>query len=75
MPSHTTRSNDTYVYGVGILAVFVIGVCVFFAYNTPQAKNKNQANDCPTAQHEHKKDQPPKDVICFRSDDEKKKPI
>ena len=59
-PSHTTRSNDTYVYGVGILAVFVIGVCVFFAYNTPLAKNKNQANDCPTAQHEHKKDQPPK---------------
>ena len=60
MPYHTTRSNDTYVYGVGILAVFVIGVCVFFAYNTPQAKNKNQANDCPTAQHDHKKDQPPK---------------
>ena len=26
----TTRSNDTYVYGVGILAVIPIGVCVFF---------------------------------------------
>ena len=29
-PSHTTRSNDTYVYGVGILAVLAISVCVFF---------------------------------------------
>ena len=42
MPPHTTRSNDTYVYGVGMLAVLAIGVCVFFA-----AKNKKQANDCP----------------------------
>ena len=38
-PSHTTRPNDTYVYGVGILAVFAIDVCVFFAYNTFQPKN------------------------------------
>ena len=29
----TVRSNDTYVYGVGMLAVLAIGVCVFFAYN------------------------------------------
>ena len=34
----TAQSNDTYVYGVGILAVLAIGVCVFFAYNIPQAK-------------------------------------
>ena len=34
MPSHATKSNDTYVYGVGMLAVLAIGVCVFFAYNT-----------------------------------------
>ena len=47
----TTRSNDTYVYGVGIFAVLVIGACVFFAYNTSQAKK--QAN-------EEKQDQPPK---------------
>ena len=32
--STTTRSNDTYVYGVGMLAVLAIGVCVFFTYNT-----------------------------------------
>ena len=32
-PSHTIRSNDTYVYGVGILVVLAIGVCRFFAYN------------------------------------------
>ena len=50
--SHATRSNDTYVYGVGILAVLAIGVCVFFAYNTSQAKNKKLVNE--------KQDQPPK---------------
>ena len=32
----TTRSNDTYVYGDGIIAVLAIGVCVFFAYDTFQ---------------------------------------
>ena len=40
-PSHSTRSNDTYVYGVGILAVLAIGVCVFFTF---QVKNKNIIN-------------------------------
>ena len=30
--SHSTRSNDTYVYGAGMLAVLAIGVCVFFTY-------------------------------------------
>ena len=29
----TVQSNDTYIYGVGILAVLAIGVCVFFTYN------------------------------------------
>ena len=32
----TVQSNDTYVYGiygVGILAVLVIRVCIFFTYN------------------------------------------
>ena len=47
----TTRPNDTYVYGVGIIAVLAIGVCVFFAYNT-FPKNKKLINE--------KKDQPPK---------------
>ena len=50
-PSYAIRSN-TYVYGVGMLAVLVNGVCVFFAYNTPESKNKKQANE--------KKYQPPK---------------
>ena len=60
MPSHATKSNDTYVYGVGMLAVLAIGVCVFFAYNT-LPKNKKQHSDRSTAQHERKKDQlPPK---------------
>ena len=48
----SVQSNDTYVYGVGILAVLAIGVCVFFAYNTFQPKNKKQANE--------KEDQRPK---------------
>ena len=43
-PSHTTRSNDTYIYGIGMLAILAIGVCVFFVYNTSQAKNKKQLN-------------------------------
>ena len=54
----TTRLNDAYVYGVGMLAVLAIGVCVFFAYNTFQSKNKKLINE--------KQDQPPNDVICFR---------
>ena len=41
-PSHIIRSNDNYVYGVGILAVLAIGVCIFFACNTFQPKNKKQ---------------------------------
>ena len=49
--SHTTRSNNTYVYGVGILAVLAIGACVFFAYNT-FPKSKKLVNE--------KQDQPPK---------------
>ena len=43
-PSHTARSNYTYVYGVGMLAVLVISVCVFFACNTFQPKNKKFIN-------------------------------
>ena len=47
----SVQSNDTYVYGVGMLVVLAIDVYVFFAYsNFP--KNKKQANE--------KKDQPPK---------------
>ena len=59
-PCHTIRSNDTYVYGVGILAVLAIGVCVFFAYNTFLAKNKKQANEKKRINHQY-------DVICFRN--------
>ena len=51
-PSHTARSNDTYIYGIGMLAVLAIGACVFFAYNTFQPKNKKLVNE--------KQDKPPK---------------
>ena len=46
----TIKSNDTYIYGVGILAVLALGVCVFFTYNTFQPKKL--VNE--------KQDQPPK---------------
>ena len=58
-PATTTRSNDTYVHGVGMIAVLAIGACVFFAYNTFQPKNKKLVNDRLAAQHEQKQDQPP----------------
>ena len=57
-PSHTTRPNDTYVYGVGILAVVAIGVCIFFACNTFQPRNKNSSMKNRINHH---------NVICFRS--------
>ena len=55
-PSHTTRSNDTYIYGVGVLTVFAIGVCVFFAYNTFQPKKSSMKN---RINHQN-------DMICLR---------
>ena len=30
---HSVQSSGAYIYGVGILAVLAIGVCVFFTYN------------------------------------------
>ena len=47
-----TKSSDTYVNGVGIVALLAIGVYVFFAYNTFQAENRKLVNK--------KQDQPPK---------------
>ena len=44
----TTRPNDTYIYGVGTLAVLAIGVCVFFTHNTSQPHEEKQ--DQPTRQ-------------------------
>ena len=48
--STTTRSSDTYVLGVGILAVLAIGVCVFlhitlFLKNKSMKKRINHQND------------------------------
>ena len=44
-PSVQSTVQSNYVYNVGILAVLAIVVCVFFAYNTFQPKNKKQANE------------------------------
>ena len=41
----TTRLNDTYIHGDGMLAVLAIDVCVFFVYNTSQAENKKLVNE------------------------------
>ena len=53
----TIRSNDAYVYGVGILAVLAIGVCVFFTtllrLKIKKLSMKNKIN------HQN-------DVICFK---------
>ena len=58
----TVQSNDTYVYGVGILATLAIGVFVSFANNTFP---KKLAIDRLATQQlwtklKQKKDQPPK---------------
>ena len=44
-------TSNTYIYGIGMVALLAIGVCVFFAYNTFRTK---QANDHSTDQHEQK---------------------
>ena len=49
--SYARRSNDTYFYGVGILAVLAIGVCVLFGYNIFHPKKTT---------NDEKQDQPPK---------------
>ena len=58
IPSHTARTNDTYVYGIGILAVLAIGVCVFLQITLLKLKIKNLSVKNNT-KHQN-------DVICFR---------
>ena len=53
--STTIRSDDTYVFGVAILSLVVIDVCVFLIF---QAKNKNLVNK--------KQDQPPLRLLIFK---------
>ena len=54
----SVQSNGAYVYGIGMLEVFAIGVCLLFAYNASRAKNKKQANE-KRINHQN-------DVICLR---------
>ena len=51
-----SRSDDTYVYGVGILSVFAINVCVFLIF---QASNKKLVNK--------KQDQSHNDFLCLKN--------
>ena len=55
----SVQSNDTYVYGVGILAVLASGVSVLFACNISCLKIKNSSTKN-RINHQN-------DVICFRS--------
>ena len=43
----TTRSIDTYIYSVGVVAVLAMGTCVFLAYNkrSSQTVNKEQIKE------------------------------
>lgn len=40
--SAITRSNDTYIYGVVIIAALAISVCVVFAYNKKHFQGANK---------------------------------
>ena len=53
----TVQSNDTFIYGVGMLAVLAIGVYAFFSYNTFSLKKSSMEK---RINHQN-------DVICFRS--------
>ena len=54
----TTRPNDTYVYGGGIIAVVAIGVCVVLHITLSSLKRKSPSRKNRINHH---------DVICFRS--------
>ena len=54
----TTKSNNAYVYGIGILAVLAIGFVYFLTYNSFQPKTKKIVNE--------KQDQPPKRLHVFK---------
>ena len=56
--SAATRSNDTYVYGVGILAFLAIGVCAFLHITLSSLKIKKVVNE--------KQDKPPKRLHVFK---------
>ena len=36
----TVQCNDTYMYGIGIVALLVINVCVIFTYNKKQVSDE-----------------------------------
>ena len=53
----SVQPDNTNVYGVGIIAVLVIGATVFFTYNT-LLRNKTTVNE-KRINHQN-------DVLCFR---------
>ena len=48
---YTVQSNGAYVYGVGILAVLAIEVCVFFTYNKKAGQIINEEPIKPKRRH------------------------
>ena len=51
----TVQSNNVYVYGVGILAVLFIGVCVFFTFQAKDKKRINHHNDVMSSKYLYNK--------------------
>ena len=49
----TVQSNDTFVYGVGMLTVLEIGVYIFFGYNNfrPKKPVNEKQNQPPKRRH------------------------
>ena len=49
----TVQSNDTFVYGVGMLTVLAIGVYIFFGYNNFRSKKlvNEKQNQPPKRRH------------------------
>ena len=47
-----TRSTDTYIYGVGIVAVLATGVSIFYAYNKISSQTPNKTT-CQETDREH----------------------
>ena len=62
----SAQSNDTYVYGVGLLAVLAIDVCVFFLHITLSLKIKNKTMIAWWLRMSKENKINQKDVICFR---------
>ena len=47
----SVQSNDSYVYGIGILPVLAIGVCILFTYNMKAGRAIHEESIKPKRRH------------------------